>query len=53
MKLCQGKFRLDVRKRFFTERVVSHCNRLPSEVITAPNISEFKQHLGSTWRIYE
>ena len=24
MKLCQGKFRLDIRKRFFTERVVSH-----------------------------
>ena len=24
MKLCQGKFRLDIRKRFFTERVVGH-----------------------------
>ena len=24
MKLRQGKYRLDIRKRFFTERVVSH-----------------------------
>ncbi|KAK4821280.1 hypothetical protein QYF61_017644 [Mycteria americana] len=34
MKLCQGKFRLDIGKRFFTERVV-----------TAPSLSEFKERL--------
>ena len=28
LKLCQGKFRLDIRKHFFTERVVKHWNRL-------------------------
>ena len=35
MKLCQGKFRLDIKKRFFTARVVSHWKRLPKEVIDA------------------
>ncbi|KFQ47234.1 hypothetical protein N333_00947, partial [Nestor notabilis] len=44
-KLKQGKFRLDLRKKFFTVRVVRHWNRLPKEVGNAPALKEFKARL--------
>ncbi|KFW00015.1 hypothetical protein N327_01395, partial [Fulmarus glacialis] len=44
-KLKEGSFRLDVRKKFFTVRVVRHWNRLPSAGVDAPSLEVFKARL--------
>ncbi|KAJ7410315.1 hypothetical protein WISP_109139 [Willisornis vidua] len=49
LKLCQERLWLDIRKRFFTQRVVGHWNRLPREV-AAPSLMELKKNLDDTLR---
>ena len=43
LKLHQGRFRLGIRKNFFTKRVVKCWNRLPGKVVEPPSLEVLKK----------
>ncbi|KFM08939.1 hypothetical protein AS27_14732, partial [Aptenodytes forsteri] len=49
-KLKGGRYRLDIRKKFFALRVVKHWHRLPREVVDAPCLETFKVRLAGALR---
>ena len=44
-KLVKESFRLDIRKYFFSQRVLSRWNRLSEDVVTAGTVNTFKRRL--------
>jgi len=41
----EHKFKLDIRKKYFTLRVVRHWHRLPREFVAAPSLTVFSARL--------
>ena len=51
LRLQKSDVKYDIRKFYFTSRVVDHCNSLPNWVVTASNTKTFKQDLISIGNI--
>jgi len=49
--LKEGRFRLDIRMKLFTVRVVRHWHRLPREAVAAPSLVVFKARLNGALNI--
>jgi len=44
-KLKEGRFRLDIKRKSFTQRVVMLWNRLPRLIVDDPSLEAFKARL--------
>ena len=44
-KMRRGRFGLDMRRKFFTQKVVTHWNKLPKEAVDAPSLEALKARL--------
>ena len=44
-KMRRGRFGLDMRRKFLTQKVVTHRNNLPREAVDAPSMEALKARL--------
>ena len=49
--IVKGKFRKDIRKFYFKERITDQWNNLPKNVVSASTINTFKNRLDNIWKI--
>jgi ferritin-like protein len=48
-KIIKQQSKLDTRKHFFSQRVVSECIKLSQKVVDPPSVNGFKNALGDEW----
>jgi len=51
LKLATTRSRLELRRNFFSQRVISHWNKLPMHVVKANTVNSFKNRLDKEWGI--
>ena len=49
-KLSRSTCRSRARHDYFSQRIVEHWNRLPSDVVNAPSVNSFKGRLDRHWK---
>ena len=49
-KIVKIRARLDIRKNFFSHRVVNSWNQLPASVVDADTVNNFKNRLDKFWK---
>jgi len=50
MKLSKKRSRLDIRKHFFSQRIINRWNRLPANVVNAKTVNSFNNAYNRNYR---
>ena len=50
LKIRKDRSNLDIRKHFFSQRVVNAWNKLPQHVVDVPSVNSFKNRLDNLWK---
>lgn len=50
-KIVKVRSRLELRRHFFSQRIVNMWNKLPSNVVETDSVNSFKNRLDRLWKI--